>query len=55
MNKIFVTLFALLFACLILGAESIRINKISHFENDFKNKMNHKISKFLDFLTESVT
>ena len=51
MNKISVTLFAILFACLLLGSESIKIN---HFESDFKNKMNHKISSFLDFLTDSV-
>lgn len=52
MRKISITLCAILFACLLLGSECLKIN---HFESDFKNKINHKFQKFLDFFSEDVT
>jgi hypothetical protein len=52
MSKISITLCAIVFACLLLGSQCLKIN---HFESDFKIKMNHKFQKFLDFLSEDVT
>lgn len=52
MSKLSITLCAILFACVLLGSQCLKIN---HFEADFKVKMNHKFQKFLDFLSEDVT
>ena len=52
MSKISITLCAILFACVLLGSQCLKIN---HFEADFKVKMNHKFQKLIDLLSEGVT